>query len=256
MASPNMLSDGTLIWSNSVDYDLVNGRLLATNPDSSYRWAYNDFFVARFAPAVSATDTIYATIADCEHWQREARCAQTFRLHAINPDGSTQWYTDQLGNARSPSVADDGRIYTPSLGGLYCHNSDGTQAWHLAMGISYGHAVAIGADGCVYSGLHTDYDNELCYLYAINLDGTVRWTYEIPYGTGISYSAPAIDGAGTIYMGHADGLHAINPDGSLKWVFERGYHEYGAPYSPAIGEDGTVYIGFGGTLYAIGPGAS
>ena len=65
-------------------------------------------------------------------------------------------------------------------------------------------------------------------------------------------SAPAVDSAGTIYVGSQDSyLYALNPDGGVKW-------SYATPgevsASPAIADDGTVYIGSdNGSLYAIGP---
>jgi eukaryotic-like serine/threonine-protein kinase len=62
---------------------------------------------------------------------------------------------------------------------------------------------AIGADGTVYVGSD---DNK---LYAINPDGSLKWTYI----TGdYVRSSPAIGANGTVYVGSYDGkLYAIGP---------------------------------------------
>ena len=77
------------------------------------------------------------------------------------------------------------------------------------------------------------------YLYAINLDGTLKWKFNIGKGTN---SSPAIGSDGTIYVGsHDRNLYAIYPNGSLKWTYTFG--NYISPVSlPVIDEDGTIYI--------------
>jgi outer membrane protein assembly factor BamB len=88
---------------------------------------------------------------------------------------------------------------------------------------------AISADGTVYVGSN---DGK---LYAINPDGSPKWSYTT--GGIIWASSPAIGSDGTVYIG-SDKLYALKPDGSLKWSCTTG----GAVHSsPAIGADGTVY---------------
>jgi len=55
-------------------------------------------------------------------------------------------------------------------------------------------------------------------LYAVNLDGTLKWsTTAIPsVGLGIGLPTPSVGSDGTIYVG-ADSIYAFNPDGTLKW---------------------------------------
>jgi outer membrane protein assembly factor BamB len=102
---------------------------------------------------------------------------------------------------------------------------------------------AIGADGTVYIG---SLDSK---LYALNADGTFRWSYTT--GNQV-YGSPAIGADGTIYIGSYDNnLYALNPDGTLKWSYTTGGHILG---SAAIGSDGTVYIGsYDNKLYALNP---
>jgi outer membrane protein assembly factor BamB len=91
---------------------------------------------------------------------------------------------------------------------------------------------AIGSDGTIYFGALND------TLYALNPDGTLKWSYST---NGDIYSSPAIGPDGTIYFGSYDNnLYALNPDGSLKWHYDAGTSIH---TSPAIGADGTVYFG-------------
>ena len=91
---------------------------------------------------------------------------------------------------------------------------------------------AIDKSGTIYVGSE-DYK-----LYALNADGTLKWTYAT--GGGIK-SSPAIGYDGTIYVGSRDhNLYAIKPDGILKWLYTTG-GEISAPAT--IGHDGTIYVG-------------
>jgi len=101
---------------------------------------------------------------------------------------------------------------------------------------------AIWTDGTIYVGSRYQ-------LFAINLDGTEKWTFATG---GLVHSSPAISTDGTIYVGSADfNLYAINTDGTEKWNFTTGNV---ISSSPAIGSDGTIYAGSDDfNLYAINP---
>ncbi|UCG68457.1 MAG: PQQ-binding-like beta-propeller repeat protein [Thermoplasmata archaeon] len=115
--------------------------------------------------------------------------------------------------------------------------------WSFTMDDLVFSSAAIGSDGTIYVG---SWDNK---LYAINQDGTEKWSFTT--GDHIQWSSPAIDFQGTIYIGSEDNkLYAINPDGSEKWSFTSG-HDVESP--PTIGSDGTIYIGLSGYLCAIYP---
>ena len=105
---------------------------------------------------------------------------------------------------------------------------------------------AIGGDGTIYVG-SSDHA-----LYAINPDGSLKWTYT----TGDTiFDSPAVGGDGTIYIGSSGHtLYAINPDGSLKWSYSEGG---GLFQTPIVAADGIVYVGRSDrSLYAFNPDGS
>jgi outer membrane protein assembly factor BamB len=77
---------------------------------------------------------------------------------------------------------------------------------------------------------------------------TNKWEFYI----GLSETAPAIAGDGTIYVGtFRQELLALDPNGAVKWRFKTGSE---IKSSPAIGTDGTIYFGCRDRkLYAVSP---
>jgi outer membrane protein assembly factor BamB/nitrous oxidase accessory protein NosD len=101
----------------------------------------------------------------------------------------------------------------------------------------------IGADGTIYMG---NCDGK---LYALNPDGSVKWTYT----TGDKACGIALGSDGTIYVagGFDNSLHALNTDGTLKWKYKTRGNILG---TPTVGPDGTIYVGScDSNLYALNP---
>jgi outer membrane protein assembly factor BamB len=104
-------------------------------------------------------------------------------------------------------------------------------------------APAIGTDGSVYVATDS--------LYALNPNGTVRWTR---FFTGEEIRSSAAIGAnGTIYFASRNiPLTAMHPDsGRVLWELPLGAqgHVFAAP---AIGTDGTIYVATDAcVLYAV-----
>jgi len=122
-----------------------------------------------------------------------------------------------------------------------------TLKWSYNVGGSFYYASpVVGSTGTIYIG---NYGNS--QIYAINSDGTLKWTY--PMGGKVS-GTPTIGANETLYVGCKDNkLYALNSDGSLKWTYTSGGEIQG---SPAIGAEGTVYFGTYSTdnsVYAINP---
>ena len=121
------------------------------------------------------------------------------------------------------------------------HDADGedaTEEWRFGTGgpVSFWRP-AIGPDGSIYmSALDAT-------LYALNEDGSTRWTYTlggVPGGNN-DYM-PGVDPvSGTVYSDiGGDRLVAINPDGTFAWDFFMGAD---VDSTPVVGSDGTVYFG-------------
>jgi outer membrane protein assembly factor BamB len=105
-------------------------------------------------------------------------------------------------------------------------------------------------------------------MYAINPDGTEKWSYQV--GTGPVYSesgtaqysgvkgilsSPAVGDNGLIYFtSMSDKLFALNPDGTKKWEYDLDT-SIDIWSSPLVDEDGTAYVGshddFHGKIYAV-----
>jgi outer membrane protein assembly factor BamB len=103
--------------------------------------------------------------------------------------------------------------------------------WTYPTGLGICTSPAIASDGTIY----------ICSdkLYAINSNGTFKWSYTPSFP--FIQSSPAIASDGTIYFGCDDGkLFAINSNGSYKWSYTTGDNIIS---SPVIGFDNTIYVG-------------
>lgn len=119
--------------------------------------------------------------------------------------------------------------------------------WSFATEGVVNSSPAIGADGTIYVG---SWDGK---LYAVNADGSLKWSFATEGYEGYIESSPGVGLDGTIYVGSWDGnLYALNPaDGSEKWRFETGAAILS---SVAIGYDGAVYFGScDNSVYAVNP---
>ena len=130
---------------------------------------------------------------------------------------------------------------------LYNGPNNPVLKWNYATKGNVLSSPAIGTDGTVFVGSS---DKK---LYALNPDGSLKWSYTT--GGGVYSSSPDIGADGTVFVGSDnDKLYALNPDGSLKWSYTTGSD---VSSSPAIGADGTVFVGsFDGKLYALNPDGS
>ena len=195
--TPVIGTDGTIYVSGS-------GALNAINRDGTLKWSYNVNSVDG-SPAIGSDGTIYV-----------GSHTYGLGLFAINSDGTLKWRYGIFGNdyitGCSPVIGTDGTIYFGTIGGstfssnFFAINPDGSRKWEYTVGLpGYYYIVAsatIGADGTIYVGC-TDGK-----LYALNNNGTLKWTYTT--GSAIR-SSPSIGSDGTIYIGSIDGkLYALN----------------------------------------------
>jgi outer membrane protein assembly factor BamB len=125
-------------------------------------------------------------------------------------------------------------------------------AWTFSMSWGFGYwAPVVDANGTLYTGDWT------ASLYAINPDGTLKWTYA-SQTQDVRTLSPCIGWDGTIYCrGSSDRLVALRPEnGTEIWGLTIGKTDKLNP-SPNIASDGTIYAGtLGGNLYAVNPDGS
>ena len=185
-------------------------------------------------------------------------------FYALNPDGSQKWkyetgeIIDSAGalGAVGPAkgygtitfLSGDGKMYNFRTDDV---QMDQRQVWayeaQLRPGISYNRwfegNVAVGPDGTLYAG-NTNFN-----YYAVNPDGTLKWTYSTASN---NWSMAAFGADGTIYWGSLDTyIRAVSPQGKELWRTRTlGF----IAASAAVGSDGTVYIGgFDSNMYALNP---
>jgi len=92
--------------------------------------------------------------------------------------------------------------------------------------------LAIGPDNTIYAM------QRVGYLYAINPDGAIKWTFS-PLQKQ-TYGAPIVGPDNVVYFVHGSGtFYALNPDGSIKWS----YTDNTSKTTPVLGEDGILYMG-------------
>jgi outer membrane protein assembly factor BamB/tetratricopeptide (TPR) repeat protein len=209
----------------------AGSKVYALNPDGTQKWSVGVGASIAGTPAIAADGTVYV--------------ASNARLYALNADGTTKWIVDVASGIypSSPAIATDGTIYVGSTAALIALDAGGAQSWSFAPGGSFFSPV-VGTDGTLYA---VNYLAVSGYsLYAVNPDGTQKWSYA---GVGYAGAVPHAAADGTIYVGSDDALYAINADGTLKWS----YAPIDVFYLAATGLDGTVYVGSGSTLYAVNP---
>ncbi len=254
----------TLDLNNSIYFtcneNISNGQitsLYAYNPDGSQKWSYplaeNLSSTVGIQPTIDSHGNILVGVRAINH--------ESNGLYAISSAGQFVWQFDinrtaGFENASvtsyPPAVGLDGTIYLignnlvqdddgiyQELGLLVALNPDGTLQWTKSFVETLGRLqpLSIGPDGTLYLSTGDG-------LYALHLDGSVKWSYP---SSGNAHSTPVVDIDGTIYWSLGNllvdeiwtgGLKALSPDGNLKW--ERSLTVGNYSYPPAIGLDITL----------------
>lgn len=223
VASPVISPDGSIIFPDSYAH-----RLVALYPNGTKKWEFPTNNVIYSTPAVGSDGTVYVGSHDCF-------------IYAVNPDGTLKWsFLTGAWIHGSPSIGGDGIVYCGSDDGyLYAlFSNNGSMKWRLAIGASYA-SPSIGEDGTLYIGVWEK------RFYAINPDGTVKWSFDTSPGK-VWGSTAALSADGTLYFATADlewsgGIELISLwiNGTVKWR-----RPLSSTFSsPAIGRNGTIYIG-------------
>ena len=172
-------------------------------------------------------------------------------LQAHDSDGTLLWEVPMGEDVSSPAIGDDGTVYVCGPSGVYAFTSTGTQLWLAAPASGPGVRPVIAQDGTLYvrgSG-DTQFTIE---LYALNADGTIRWTRDdIPAPTG----HVTVDAAGTVYVAGGGLLTSVSPDGVVNWMRYLAEVNKKLTSGPVIAADGRlVVVSEVGRLLALGSG--
>lgn len=181
----------------------------------------------------------------------EDETPHTYKLKAVNTFGASPFSNEATGAANtSPPGPGDwfmfGHDQAHTRVSPFIGPSSEVIKWITNIGTASYSSVAIGNYGELYVGSSSN------VLTCVNLDGTVRWTFDTPSYVG---GSPAIGPDGTLYVGDFSGmLFAINPAGTELWNYPTGGTIYS---SPNLADDGTIYFGSIDTnLYALNPDGS
>lgn len=193
--SPIVASDGTIIMlsRNTV------GVLTAINPDSTLRWEYSLIGnIGYGSPSIGSNNIIYVGddvgyLYGIDINGNEVLKVQLFYNDVSSPPAFSQDNnTIYIGAGYNYSTND----YTGS--GLYALNiNTGAVIWYFPTPTQDRCTPAISANGTIYVG--DDYNPP--NFYAINPDGTLKWSHEL---VDIVRSSPAIAADGTVYVGDRD----------------------------------------------------
>jgi outer membrane protein assembly factor BamB len=191
------------------------------------------------SPSISADGSIYIA-----SWFSRT----LFKLNSTSGAIDNSYYTNGRLRYSAPTFAADGTVYVGS------YNRDGkgfyaldpalplTPNWIFKPGVDFNATATIGAEGTIYVGALDG------YLYAINPDGTEKWSSN--FGTWTA-TTPAIGPDGTIYFAGEGNkydpafngvLAAYDPaNGNVKWTV--GLAQKVNHGGPAVAADGTIYVG-------------
>ena len=243
-ASPTIDNNGVIYFGTS-----KNSHLYAFNSNGTMRWKYKLISGCTCSsPAITTNGTIY--IGDHAGY-----------IYAIYSNGTLKWKVKLLNNhlvPNPPSIAEDGTIYVAT-----CYNEetksylfaldpiDANVKWKYEIGSNYHVNPSLGKDGTIYVLVSINpHNNPDTILYAINPDGTEKWTRELGSKRTTDYSEPVISADGTIYVAagancddNKNCLYAFNPDGSIRWCKEFDIPYLAVESSPVIDADGTIYLG-------------
>ena len=233
-SSPAIGDDGT-IYFGSQDTDTPPlGSIRALYPNGTLKWSFQTSHYVYSSPVIGDDGIIYCGSHDQN-------------LYALYPNNGTEkWrYRTDHWIRTSPCIGDDGTIYVVSLDS-YLHAvypNNGTLKWKTNCGA--GTSPTIGQDGTIYCG----YSN----LYAVNPNGSVKWTFNPGSGRRIRGGTPCNDANGTIYFGTTNDdqpfggeIIAVDPDGNERWrkLISNIYVES----APCISNDGSIYVVSSGAL--------
>jgi len=175
-----------------------------------------------------------------EIWRLPLGVSEVRSTPAVASDNSI-YFTIEKRDPISGTVLGDELWHVSGNGEILWKYDINPSGYTMQVGLS---APAIGPDGTIYVGGDK--------LYAIEPDGTLRWTFTGQWPEAIRNS-PSVGKDGTVYfVYHNVPLTALDPsDGSVLWSLSLDVDDH-CFSSPAIGSDGTIYVATQpGIIYAV-----
>ncbi len=233
--APAVASDGTIYFSSGM-YAAQQGKLYALNPDGSLKWSYTHT-TTLYSPVIGDDNNIYI---------------QDFydKVMSFTPAGVLRWsYSNyptvniQNVGQRCPAIGADGTVYVSSDGLYALDPLNGNLKWVFMQKSSTKASPSVGPDGTIYAVFSQD------LVTAINPDGSEKWNVSFTYPWEMSFSTPAIDASGVIYLSaearyegvDLSHIYAFNADGTLKWKYPVEGERF-VRASPVIDANGNIII--------------
>lgn len=236
----------TINLDTTIYFGTYDGNLYALKPDGKLKWKvkYDSGFFDS-APAIAPDGhTLYMSGIDSN-------------VYALRADGSLKWKYPSNNNSGNPPLVDNqGNIYvydynpTGSAVEVVSLNPDATIRWIFTSPDTSklplpGAVPTMDNSGNLYFPTFKISNGALaCVLYAIDYQGKLRWSLDLPEEERGGVSQPLIcDSLGTIYFGSTEGInyYAVSSEGKLLWQIP--LNGYQVDNTGAIGEDGTLYLG-------------
>jgi outer membrane protein assembly factor BamB len=174
-------------------------------------------------------------------------------LHAVNADGSQRWVRGAGGSVQwNPVIGQDGAVYIGCNDGtLYAVAPDGALQWKFEHPTTLMQCPVV-----VNDTVYDTYGYSIpSYLYAFELDGTLKWSLtQDKEGCKLG---PVAGPQGEIYWCSSEDLSAVGANGVQQWSFStEDSHDWFN--CPAVAPDGTIYASTynnlrSSTLRAISP---
>jgi outer membrane protein assembly factor BamB len=192
-------------------------------------------------------------------------------VHLLGPDGEERWRRRTGGAVTSVhAFKGSGRRMSVAAGsedcGVYLFDAGGRERWVFRRGKHHGRdsrVVAVSAadldgDGrmAVLAG------TESWQLYAIHLDGSLRWQADMCHHSVTNLLPDDFDGDGRMEIAVGTEYYNcdfVNPDGTVRWLYRITTPEFTAVASADVNGDGVKEALFGtmdGTLHALPPTVS